>query len=241
VTSAIFYINPMLDRITTWLTTAGDYNAGLSLLRKTGYTGFALSVLDMGEDAYTRTRLENELQTWLQKNVSLQQDPEPIILPMVTEQSSAPVIITQPADQPAGIDQVWKEINGLMDLRTEAKAWLRANEHLGNGEAAQALRRPYAYQVKQVTRQIDELMSQVAFFEQYGYLPSPISDDPDVDERALLLNIRSNVSRHKRWLKDPNLTPEQRQAYQAKYNHYLAQKLQLELKLSNPNDSHTSG
>ncbi|UHG93444.1 hypothetical protein [Spirosoma oryzicola] len=239
----------MLERITSWLTSSGDYEAGLILLRETGYTGFALSVLDMGEDAYTRNRLETELTAWCNKQNSMLQ-PGPDLSPLAAKQSSAPLAVsmdygsgsnsvvvvttnplrveTPPTDEPEAVQSIRRQIFQLMDLRTDAKAWIRANEHLGNSEAAQIQRRPYAYQVKRLTLQLDELYSQLDFFTQYGYLPQPI--EQDVDQRSLLLNTRSYVSRYKGYLKKKNLTPEQRQSYQVQYDLYLARKQQLELK-----------
>ncbi|RYC69760.1 hypothetical protein [Spirosoma sordidisoli] len=57
----------LTDQITAWLTSPDDYDTGLQLLRKTGYSSFTLTVLSMGADVYNRQRLETELRTWLEK------------------------------------------------------------------------------------------------------------------------------------------------------------------------------
>lgn len=249
----------MLETITSWLSENGDYDAGLELLKATGYTGFALTILSMGDDAYNRTRLEKELRTWCegQHTVSMQQALPGSDPPMVAKNSLVPLTVAidfakpdsslvisrqaparmEAADPVAGLK---RQIGQLMDQRNEAVAWLRHSEHLGNDESAQAQRRPYAYQVKQITCQIDELYSQIDFYQEHGYLPllAPVES---IDERSHLLNIRSNVSRYKKRLAQKNLTPEQRQAYQAKYDQYMAEKQRLETKQQSTHDLDTSG
>lgn len=176
---------------------------------------------------------------------------------MVTEESSEPVTIGLDFGHPSSslvirqgntvimpkanpIPGIEQEIGKLMDERSEAIAWIRHSEHLGNSEEAQAQRRPYAYRIKQITRQIDDLYSQIDFFQEHGYLPllAPVET---IDERSHLLNIRSNVSRYKKRLEQKNLTPEQRQSYQAKYDQYLAEKQRIEKKQQSTNDLNTSG
>lgn len=238
----------LYNSVNAWLTSPDDYQDGLALLRETGYTGFSLTILLMGDDAYNRTRLEHELRKWLdgQKNV----------LPIVDDIASTPKLNTvQPDDQPIislprkpkpepkvaetdAVQAIRFRTYGLLDQRAEAKAALRAMESLGNGDDACAQRLPYALSVKESTRQLDELYSQLDFFDQYGYLP-PLATDPALvlDDRTTLLNARSYVSRYKAKLKKKGLTPEQRQTYTDLLHQYSEEKQRLERKLNpTPND-----
>ncbi|GAB2571861.1 hypothetical protein [Spirosoma areae] len=244
----------LTENINTWLLASDEYQAGLELLRQTGFTGIALTALSMGEDAYTRRRLETELRKWVdgQKNVSpiasaqscYPKDNSVPVNPTIPA-LAAPEIpeIPTPATEPVAVAAIRTQIYQLMDERAEAKAWLRAKAELGNTDEAAAERLPHAIRIKTITRQIDELYSRLDFFNQHGYLP-PSANDPAVivDDQAALLNARSYVSRYKAKLKK-TLTPEQRQAAEALLRQYSEEKDRLERKLSKPNsnDSHSTG
>ncbi len=235
------------EKIATWLASLDDYQAGLALLRETGYSGFTLTVLSMGEDAYNRTRLEMELRKWLDRpnNISLiglstvstaNRNSEPIIPEFPTKPATVPVEIPKKQasePEPLAVEDLRKQIYGLMDERAEAKAWLRAKEGIGNTESAMAERLPYALRVKAITRQIDEIYSRLDFFAEHGYLP--LSDlSVAVDDTVALMNARSYVSRYKARLKTKNLTADQRQSAQKLLSQYTDEKNRLEQKTRKP-------
>lgn len=234
----------LLQNVNAWLTNSDDYQAGLALLRETGFkSAFTLSILESGDDAYNRTRLETELRKWAMLNpsewitVTIPQlremvKPAENVLPVVDDIIPGVKQNSAKAEKPVGVLDIEQRIGSLMDGRSDAKASLRALEHLGNDEAACAQRLPFAQTVKQNTRMIDELYSQLDFFGEHGYLP-PLATDPAlvVDETAELLNMRSYVSRYRGKLRKKNLTPEQRQSYTDLLNQYTAEKERLERKL----------
>lgn len=231
------------ENVKAWLDAPDDYPAGLALLRETGYAGFTLTILSMGEDAYNRTRLETELSQWLtaQQDVLRSTPAAPFQTEFNSEaiipkfQTSTPEIPKIPTSSP--VDSLQKQIYALMDERSEAKAWLRAKIDLGNSDEACAHRLPKAIRIKQITRLIDELYSQIHFYQQHGYL-LPGKDDPAVvvDDTTALLNARSYVSRYKNKLKNKKLTPEQRQSAEKLLNQYSDEKNRLETKRSKSND-----
>lgn len=236
-----FYRIPMLfERINAWLTAADDYEAGLALLRETGYSGFALTVLMMGEDAHNRKRLDDELRKWVMLNP---QTRIPVTVALDYGVPDAKVIVVpavKPASEPMAVMDLRQRTYQLLDERAELKARIRARMD-DEGAAAQGERRDWAFRIKAITRELDELYSQIDFYAQYGYLP-PVATDPtvDVDDTAQLLNVRSYVSRYKAKLKKKNLTPEQRQSYQKLLTDYEHEKQRLELKLKK-HDTHSTG
>ena len=237
------------QRINAWLQSPDDYQVGLSLLRETGYadgpTGrFTLTILSKGADAYNQNRLEVELRNWLvtQKDVL----PIKLISPAIAEVNSEPkpntpkiVSTAAPAQEPAGVHELRSRTYQLMDERAELKARLRAKM---DDADAQEQRRDWAFRIKAITRELDEVFSQLDFFNEHGYLPH-VAHDPAVaiDDTAALLNIRSYVSRYRAKLKKTNLTPEQRQSARQLLEQYEAEKNRLELKLNKHHDSHSTG
>lgn len=115
-----------------------------------------------------------------------------------------------------------------MDERAEAKSWLRA---MIDSDTPQEDLRDRAFRIKAITRELDEIYSQLNFFDEYGYLP-PVADDPaqEVDDHATLLNIRTYVSRYRAKVKTAKTTAA-REAAQALLDQYEAEKNRLEKKL----------
>lgn len=239
----------LLEKINAWLKLPDDYQIGLALLAETGFKGFTLTILSKGDDAYNRTRLEVELRKWAESQTnSKPNNPGPNSF---SKENSAGSVsgfqsplsgIQSPAGESMAVVQLNRQIYDLMDERTEAKAWIRALEQLGNSEEACAKRLPYACQVKAITRQIDDLYSRLDFFDEQGYWP-PAPDDLAliVDDTKLLMNMRSYVSRYEKKLKKKTLTSEQRQSAEKLLKQYSDEKKRLELKLSKQNDSHPTG
>lgn len=243
------------ESISSWLSAPDDYQAGLSLLKQTGYSGFTLTILAMGDDAYNRTRLEKELRAWLEKNqpASLPAG-EPgrafvelaRLEPLVTEFSTirSPVLAEIPKNQTTGIEpaavlELRAQTYQLLDERTELKANLRAGMDQGNSEAIMLERLPKAIRIKQITRLLDEHYSRLDFYEQQGYLPTTEAV-VDQDDTVELYNVRSYVSLYKGKLKKKNLTPEQRQRYSQLLEEYSRRKQQLETKLKPQHDPDTT-
>ena len=233
------------ESILSWLNASDNYQAGLALLRQTGYSGFTLTILAMGEDAYNRSRLESELRKWLEQQniVSVPSlvpasTPEESIVSVVTEfQASMPKIPS--SAPPVAVLELRQQTYQLLDERTELKASLRAKMDEGNSEKAMSERLPKAIRIKQITRLLDELYSRQDFYKQNGYLPTT-EDVVDQDDTVTLYNVRSYVSLYKGKLKKKNLTPEQRQKYQQLLEEYSKQKTHLETKLKPTNDPDTT-
>lgn len=251
----------LLEKIKAWLVVPEDYQAGLALLCETGYKGYTLTVLTKGENAYNRGRVEQELQKWVETQNSILPigtrsgilTKENLEQPMTGFQASMsefpakaaapkPDQNPSPNREPSEVQTIKKQIYALMDERVEAVAWIRAKEDLGNSPEACAVRLPYAIRVKVITRQIDELYSQLDFFEEHGYLP-PVSTDQAiiVDDTKQLMNIRSYVSRYEAKLRKKDLTPKQRESAESLLKQYREEKARLEIKLSKINDSYSTG
>lgn len=239
----------MLDQINAWLNEPADYATGLALLKQTGYRGFLLTVLAMGEDAYTRSRLEAELRNYLTAPTNVS-SAAVIVAPNAPGQ---PVIslaqVTQKGEESfaagqgtvltlddlrtmttdGAVNELKQRSYALMDERAELKALIRATM---DDPTTQDDRRGRAFRIKAITRELDEVFSHLDFHAQHGYLP--LTEDPAtvVDETAALMNARSYVSRYRAKLKRPNLTPEQRQSAEALLRQYEAEKNRLQLKLN---------
>lgn len=251
--NAAILLTMLQQSISSWLTTPDDYPAGLQLLRETGYTGFTLTILAMGDDAYNRSRLEKELRTWLDKQNIVSNSalvpgstPKESIASVVTEfpTKSVPVLTQIPKNQasgtgPVAVLELQAQTYRLLDERTELKAGLRAKMDEGNSEALMAERLPKAIRIKQITRHLDEIYSRLDFYEQHGYLPTtePIADG---DDTVALYNVRSYVSLYKGKLRSTKLTPEQRQRFEQLLEEYSKRKQQLETKLKPQNDPDTT-
>ena len=246
------------ESILSWLNASDNYQAGLALLRETGYSGFTLTILAMGEDAYNRTRLESELRAWLDKSESISLPAGKLagpgrafvelakLEPLVIEFSTklAPVLAEIPKKQtsgiePAAVEDMRRQTYQLLDERSELKAILRAKMEEGNSEAIMAERLPKAIRIKQITRLLDELYARQDFYNQNGYLPTSEAV-VDQDDTVTLYNVRSYVSLYKGKLKKKNLTPEQRQNYQRLLDEYTQKKNHLEIKLKPQNDPDTT-
>lgn len=234
------------NQINAWLTDPVDYDAGLLLLRQTGYrnggpTSFVLTVLAMGDDAYNRNRLETELRKWLRSG-----DPAAPSLPtnLDTDLPSAIQLSKKPTIAPVAAPEMSKisaktdtQIMGglmsrrgqLLDERADLKARIRA---VMDDETRQTDRRDWAFRIKAVTRDLDELYSQLDFFDEYGYLP-PSAADPAVivDDQTLLLNVRTYVSRYRAKVKKAK-TDAERQSAQILLDQYEVEKKRLETKLT---------
>ncbi|WP_128544075.1 hypothetical protein [Larkinella soli] len=204
------------ENVRTWLQQPQDYSAGLALVRQAGILSFfTLRLLERGADAYTRSRLQQELTAWL-----------------VGRPASTPVgkvTVALPATEDL-LRPLEAESYQLMDERSELKAHLRATQE---DDTALEARRLWAYRILAITRQLDELYSRMDFAREHGYLPLE-NDEEEVSETQQLLNLRTYISRYQGKLRRPGLSPDQQQKYQALLDQYRAEKQRLERKLTHP-------
>jgi hypothetical protein len=249
-----------MREITAWLTNPDDYETGLELLRSTGFSGFLLGVLAAGENAYNRSRLEAELRTCVAKQENLPvasagtqpgptryaeesavtvamdfANPNSVV---VVDRTSGGLRLPTEDEQRTVKNQAWadlqKQFYKLIDERKEHKAQLYAKLDDGNSDEQMAQRLPHAMRIKQITRQLDEIDSQLTFADEHGYLP-PVAKDAavDLDDTAQLMNVRTYVTRYTQKLnsKKKPPTPEQRQRWEPLLLQYSQEKKRLETKL----------
>lgn len=227
-------MNPTLrTNIITWLDEPdAPYQRGHALLQETNTSAFLQSILRV-ENAYNRTRLQQELSRCL-STAPVQPDPPTPILPL-TPLISAPAapIATPGVTQPVAGVALERLAQQLMNERTELKARLRAQA----ADPAQAeQRRIDALRILSIGRTLGEVYSQLNFLREHGYLPL---DTPGIerDDRAQLLNLRSYVSRYKALLKKrPEGHPRHAETLQL-LSGYEAEKNRLELKLNPPDEN----
>lgn len=239
----------MHDQINAWLLEPTDYAEGLQLLMATGRTGIVIKTLSMGEDAYTRNRLEAELQKWVAEpqivlpigpatGSTAKQSIAPITLSLDYGISNAQPVMSQ-VEQDGKVTVIRDQTYDLLNERAELKARIRA---FAGDDSKHEQRRDWAFRILSIGEQLDELYSRLDFFNQYGYMPPKDAPEANPDDTAALMNMRSYVSRYQAKLRKTNLTPKQRQSAEEKLKQYSDEKARLELKLiKQPNDSHKTG
>ncbi len=169
--------NELRGGVLAWLREGSDYLAGLALLKKTGVSSSVLlTVLERGENSFSARKIQEALGLWLEL---------PSAEPVAVQAPSAPVR-----------QALLATAYGLMDRRSELKARIRA---LADVPDAQADRRDAAYGVKRLTREIDAVYEQVAFWDEHGYVPPATVQEPTtvVADMTTLLNVRTYISRYR--------------------------------------------
>ncbi len=203
------------DGILAWISDAGSYERGLALLVQTGYSGVVLSVLQRGENSYTRSKLETCLADWLASNA-------PVARTVVSLQLT-----------PVGkkLNELQAQAFALMDQRGELKARIRA---VADRDDAQGDRRDWAMGIKQLTRDIDAVYEQQDFLDEHGYLPPmTVQETATVtDDLATLMNVRTYISRYRSKLKAAK-TDQARANAQKMLEHYEAERDRLEKTIQN--------
>lgn len=215
-------MSTLAEQIQAWLSEPGDYHTGLELLKKSGFSGFMLTILNRGDDAYTRTKLAAELTGWLNSRT------EP-----VTEPELPPATGKLPGEQitrifPVQVRQLQDRAYNLMDERTELKAKLRA---LMDDPDQQGIRRDAAFRILAIGKALDDIYAKIDFYEQSGYLPLDQDTPADQDDYARLMSVRTYVSRYRAKLKKPGLTADQRAEVMELLKKYEDEKAILDRKL----------
>lgn len=229
-------MSTLSEQVQAWLSEPGDYHTGLELLKKSGFSGFMLTILNRGDDAYTRTKLAAELTGWLNSRTEpAQESPDGRHRPIDTEigggVTSGTYVSTEqiPRIFPVQVRQLQDRAYSLMDERSELKAKLRA---LMNDPEQQGVRRDAAFRILAIGKALDDIYAKIDFYEQYGYLPPEQEPAADQDDRARLMSVRTYVSRYRAKLKKPGLTADQRAETEELLKRYEDEKQLLERKLT---------